>query len=318
MLAKVIAACFSWMAPQALLCKRNANPLQMAPLSRNGLKGVKAMVAEINTPKIWQAHLPQERHEQNKYSRGHVLIIAGNEMVGASKLAAMAARRMGAGLVTVMAEEAHRQFFLAGAPGLLFVSSLTEMALKDFCQERKVTALVVGQGLGKNEGTQKSVLAALACRVPTVVDAEGLTAFAQDPKVFIKNLHERCILTPHEGEFLTFFKTIIGHSKPAATQLAAHKTGAVVVHKGPETLIATGTEAVRNQTSAPLLATAGSGDVLAGVIGALLAKRMPPLYAACAAVWVHSEAGKNADFGLIAEDLPSLCAQKIAPFVTIN
>ena len=293
------------------------------------------MATQTNTPKLWQTHLPTERREQNKYSRGHVLVIAGGEapthMAGASKLAAMAARRMGAGLVTVMGAEEHRGFFLDGSPGVLFeptkigqkTGEETIEDLNAFCQSRKVTGLVVGQGLGKNNpslGAQSRqiVLAALACGLPTVIDADGLTAFAQTPSDLITALHDKCVLTPHEAEFATFFKTITDHGKPAATQLAAHKTGAIVVQKGPETIIANGTEAVRNDTSAPLLATAGSGDVLAGVISALLGKRMPLLYGACAGVWAHSHAGQKAGFGLIAEDLPHLCAQTIAPYITIN
>lgn len=276
------------------------------------------MPSEMNTPDLWQAHLPTERREQNKYSRGHVLVVAGQDMVGASKLAAMAARRMGAGMVTVMGPEEHRGFFLDGAPGLLFTPLKTSEALKAFCGERKVAAIVVGQGLGKSDKSRKTVLAALACGLPTVLDADGLTAFAKTPADIIKALHEKCVLTPHEGEFVEFFSTITDHSKPAATQLAAHKTGAIVVHKGPETIIASGTEAIRNEAPAPLLATAGSGDVLAGAIGALLGKRMPPLYAASAAVWAHSQAGQTAGFGLIAEDLPRRCAGEIAPYINIT
>lgn len=276
------------------------------------------MATETNRPELWQQHLPPERREQNKYSRGHVLVIAGPEMVGASKLAAMAARRMGAGLVTVMGPEQQRGFFLDGSPGLLFTPLKTAEALKEFCQSRKVAAVVIGQGLGKSEKAKKTVLAALSCGLPTVVDADGLTVFSKTPSEIIKALHEKCVLTPHEAEFLAFFSTITEHSKPAATQLAAHKTGAVVAQKGPETIIASGTQAIRNESNAPLLATAGSGDVLAGVIGALLGRKTAPLHAACAGVWAHSQAGEKADFGLIAEDLPLRCAQALAPYLTFT
>lgn len=276
------------------------------------------MATQTNTPDLWKDHLTPERREQNKYSRGHTLVIAGPEMLGASKLAAMAARRMGAGIVTVMGPEAQRGFVLEGSPGLLFAPLKTASELKAFCQERKVASIVVGQGLGRDDKARKTVLAALDCKLPTVIDADGLTSFAQTPAEILQALHDKCVLTPHEAEFLKFFNTITGHSKAAATQLAAHKSGAVVVHKGAETIIATGTEAIRNEEASPLLATAGSGDILAGVIGALLARRVPTLYAACAGVWAHSKAGQAGGFGLIAEDLPLLCAQAFAPHVTIN
>lgn len=276
------------------------------------------MATQTNTPELWLEHLPSERREQNKYSRGHVLVISGAEMVGASKLAATAARRMGAGMVTVMAPEDTRLFFTVDSPGLLFTPLKTAEALEAFCKERKVRAIVVGQGLGRTEKARKTVLAALACKLPTVLDADGITGFASTPADLTKALHDKCVLTPHEAEFIKFFSAITGHSKPAATQLAAHKTGAVVVHKGAETIIANGNEAIRSTEGSPFLATAGSGDVLAGVIGGLLAKQMPPLYAACAGVWAHSAAGQAYGCGLIAEDLPLACAKAMAPHTLKN
>lgn len=271
------------------------------------------MATQTNTPEFWLEHLTPERREQNKYSRGHVLVISGPEMVGASKLAATAARRIGAGMVTVMAPEDTRDFFITDSPGLLFEPLKTADALQKFCQERKVRAIVVGQGLGRTEKARKTVLAVLACGLPTVLDADGITAFSSTPADLIKALHDKCVLTPHEAEFLKFFTSASEHSKPAATQLAAHKTGAVVAHKGAETIIATGNEAIRSTEGSPFLATAGSGDVLAGVIGGLLARQTPALYAACAGVWVHGTAGQTVGFGLIAEDLPAACAKALAP-----
>jgi hydroxyethylthiazole kinase-like uncharacterized protein yjeF len=233
-----------------------------------------------------------------KYTRGTVTVCGGG-MHGAAVMAALAARHGGAGLVAIAAEPGDTGFD-GGAPGTIVLRGTLASLLED----TRRAVWVCGPGLAP-EAARRALPALLAARRSVVADGGALTAFAGDPAP----LSGAAVLTPHDGEFRRVFGDI-GVDRLGAARVAAKRTGAVVVLKGSATVIAApdGRTAV-NGNAPPWLATAGSGDVLAGLVGAQLAQGLPPFEAAAAAVWLHGEAGKLAGSGLIAEDLLT----KIAP-----
>ena len=244
-----------------------------------------------NTPALWR--IPQPAPDGHKYTRGHVTVLGGAEMTGAARLAAVAARRGGAGMVTIAAPD-ELGIYRAGEPGTIVDSR----SLAELLGDARRTVWVCGPGLGA--AAAKSALPdLLAAGRSVVADADSFSAFAGQPEAF----RGCAVLTPHEGEFARVFGPI-APGRLTATRAAARSCGAVVVLKGPDTVIAApdGRAAI-NDSAPPWLATAGSGDTLAGLIAAMLAQGMPPWEAACAGVWVHGRAGALAGPGLIAEDL---------------
>jgi NAD(P)H-hydrate epimerase len=259
-----------------------------------------------NAPPVWDQQLPRPRIDGHKYQRGHALIAGGAVMTGAARLAAVAARRMGAGLTSIAAPAAARPVYAAAEPGNLIVDADDAPQFAAVAGAANITALLVGPGAGRSAAVRAWVLAALATGKPTVIDADGLSAFAEAPKTLFQAISAApsrpCVLTPHDGEFRRLFD--VGGDKVTRTRRAAQQSGAVVVAKGADTVIAdAGGAAVINATGTPFLATAGSGDVLAGMITGLLAQGMAPFAAAAAAVWIHGRAAEALGPGLIAEDL---------------
>ncbi len=185
--------------------------------------------------------------------------------------------------------------------------------LEAFLTDRRINAVLLGPGGGIGQGMRDSVLGALAGERAVVLDADALTSFADNPKKLFTMLSNRpyqaAILTPHEGEFSRLFKSMFKNHKVKqkleVSRVASHETGAVILLKGSDTVVAApdGRAAIANNAP-PWLATAGSGDVLAGFATGLLAQGMPAFEAACAAVWIHGEAGNHVGPGLISEDLP--------------
>ncbi len=258
-----------------------------------------------NAPGLWEAHLPRPGREAHKYHRGHALVVSGPmTRTGAARLAAGAALRAGAGLVT-----------LASPPGALAVNAahLTAVmlrrmdgaeALAEMLDDPRFTAVALGPGLGTGDAERALVRAALSRGTPAILDADALTAFEEDPDAVFAALAGPAILTPHGGEFARLFPDLAERARPDRARAAAARAGAVVVLKGADTVIACpeGRLAI-NANAPPWLATAGSGDVLTGIAAGLLAQGMPAYEAACAAVWLHGAAGARAGPGLIAEDL---------------
>ena len=259
----------------------------------------------------------------HKYSSGHALILSGGVgKGGAARLAARGALRIGAGLVTVgcppsaLIENAAQldAIMLRALPGEGQVEGL-QVALED----ERINALCLGPGLGVDRAGNL-VEVALGCGRSCVLDADALTAFAEAPERLFGMLHENCVLTPHAGEFARLFPDIAAklaepatkgpaYSKVDATREAAARAGCVVLYKGADTVIADaqGNCAINSahyDRAAPCLATAGSGDVLAGFITGLLARGFGPMHAAETAAWLHVECALSFGPGLIAEDLP--------------
>jgi NAD(P)H-hydrate epimerase len=267
----------------------------------------------LNHPALWRAKLPRPRAAGHKYDRGHLLIVGG-AMTGAARLAARGGRRIGAGLVTVACATADRAIYAADQPGMIVRAlggpggraskTVNEAALAALLEDRRFNALVIGPGAGPGAATRRLVETALSFGRATVIDADGLTAFAGASDKLAASLAGPTVLTPHDGEFARLCPTLTGTRLERARD-AARAIGAIVLLKGPDTVIAHPDGAVViNAHAPPTLATAGAGDVLAGFIGGLLAQRLAPLPAAAAAAWLHGEAARHFGIGLIAEDLP--------------
>lgn len=257
-----------------------------------------------NAPPMWLHHFPWPRLEAHKYERGHVLVMGGATTTGAARLVALAASRIGAGLVTVAAPKEAWQVYAASLNSIM-VEAMEDGDLAPALRDRRRNALVLGPGAGLTDQTRHNVLSAAASGRPLVLDADALTIFEDDPDQLFSALKGPCVLTPHDGEYQRLFSA--GGDRLARARYAARKSAAVVVLKGPDTVIAEpGGRAVINSNASAWLATAGSGDVLAGMVAGLLAQGMPVFEAACAAVWIHGAAGTLAGPGLMSEDLPGL------------
>ena len=244
-----------------------------------------------NSPTLWQ--LPVPATDAHKYSRGHVTVLGGPAMTGAARLAADAARRSGAGMVTIAASGSG-DVYRSGSPGVI----VNEAPLPELLGDPRRHVWVCGPGLGADAA--HSAFPALVQGQRSVVgDADLFSAFAGNPAA----LRGAAVLTPHAGEFSRVF----GHpgaDRVTAAREAAALTGAVVLLKGADTIIAApdGRAAI-NASAPPWLATAGAGDVLAGMIAGLLAQGMPAWEAASAAAYLHGRAAALAGPGMIAEDL---------------
>ncbi|WP_374634150.1 NAD(P)H-hydrate dehydratase [Ferrovibrio sp.] len=262
-----------------------------------------------NDPENWQGLLPRPKLDGHKYARGHVLVRAGAQL-GAARLAGRAALRIGAGLCTLAVP--HAALSQAITPDALMRTEAEGLsgwvaAMRD----ARRNVFLLGPGSGVSELTRQCVLAALRQRRAVVLDADALSAFEGMGPALFAEIRSPCVLTPHDGEFARLFPDL-GRlpDKLARCRAAAERSNAVIVLKGPDTVIAAPPEngmagrAAINDNAPPDLATAGSGDVLAGICAGLLAQGMPAFDAACAAVWMHGAAGQEVGPGLIADDLP--------------
>ncbi len=269
----------------------------------------------VNGLPLWREALPKPGAADHKYSRGHAVIAGGATMPGAARLAARAARRAGVGMLTVATADAARGLYLADQPGLIVAASAGPGDFARLLADRRVTGCLVGSGLAPEAETRALVLAALASGRPCVIDGGGLTAFAGDANGLAQAARGQPVLTPHEGEFARLFPHLLAlPDKVARAQAAAKESGAVLVLKGADTVIAAPDGRTAINANAPAwLATAGSGDVLAGLVLGLVAQGMPAFPAAAAAVWLHGAAGSAFGPGLIAEDLPEQLPALLAP-----
>ncbi len=244
---------------------------------------------------------PSDTH---KYRRGSVLVFSGPKLAtGASRLAAEAALRIGAGLVTIVGNSEALEEHAAHVTAIM----LREEGEGDPLSDARTGAVVVGPGAGGGETTRARVERILARGCPVVLDADALTSFADRPESLFAMLHDGCVLTPHEGEFARLFPGIAIDDRREATKAAAEHAQCTVLLKGPVTHISGEKgQAVYNDHASPWLATAGSGDTLAGMIAGLLAQGAQPMDAAAMASWCHGEAGIRGGAGLIADDIAAI------------
>jgi ADP-dependent NAD(P)H-hydrate dehydratase / NAD(P)H-hydrate epimerase len=255
-----------------------------------------------NCPLQWRDRLPRPGASANKYTRGHAVVLAGAEMTGAARLAADAARRIGAGLVTVAAHPNSRAAIVAGSPGTIVAGIAADGDFHALIADPRRNAVLIGPGAGVSEETRARVLEALRLGKACVLDADALTVFRDDPPALFRSISAPCVLTPHEGEFARLFDN--HGDKLGRARRAAAASGAVVLLKGADTVIAAADgRATINTGAPPDLATAGSGDVLSGMVLGLLAQGMPAFEAACAAAWMHGRSAACFGAGLIAEDI---------------
>jgi len=258
-----------------------------------------------NDPALWADTLPMLRLDGNKYTRGHALVWGGWPTTGAARMAARAAARVGAGLTTIAVPEAALPVYASALTSIMVIPVARPEDLEHLLADSRYTGLLIGPGAGIGPETRPRVLAMLATGRPTVLDADALTTFENDPLSLDRAIIGPCVLTPHDGEFRRLFDP--GGDKLTRTRAAARRSGAVVVLKGSDTVIAAPDgRAVINANAPPTLATAGAGDVLGGIVLGLLAQGMAPFIAAAAAVWLHGAAATEFGPGLLAEDLPDL------------
>jgi ADP-dependent NAD(P)H-hydrate dehydratase / NAD(P)H-hydrate epimerase len=261
-----------------------------------------------NDPALWADALPVLQPDGNKYTRGHALVWGGWPTTGAARMAARAAARVGAGLTTVAVPAAALSVY-AAALNSIMVSPVAHHEDFDLLMaDGRYSGFLMGPGAGMGADVRTRVLAMLKTGRPTVLDAEALSVFEDDPLSLFNAISGPCVLTPHEGEFARLFGmqgADGSHDKLSRARAAARASRAVVVLKGSDTVIAAPDgRAIINTNAPPTLATAGAGDVLAGMVLGLLAQRMDPFLAAAAAVWMHGAAAVHFGPGLLAEDLP--------------
>jgi hydroxyethylthiazole kinase-like uncharacterized protein yjeF len=264
-------------------------------------------------PLWWLDGFPRASLESHKYTRGHALVAGGGMMTGAARLAAKSAARTGAGLVTLAAPEAAFPVYAAALTGVIVHPVVSLDDFRALLADKRRNAVLIGPGAGVGAETRDKTLATLGAEKRAVLDADALTSFAEDPETLFSAIRSPCVMTPHEGEFVRLFDP--AGNKPERARRAARESGAVIVLKGADTVIAAADGRVAiNANAPPELATAGSGDVLAGIVLGLLAQGMEPFAAAAAAVWIHGDAARRVGPGLISEDLIEALAPVLRDF----
>lgn len=258
-----------------------------------------------NDPALWLSRLPIAGAGDDKHDRGHALISGGYPMTGAARMAARGAARAGAGLTSIAIPEISLPIYAAALTSIMLQPLARPEDFAELLGGDRFSAFLIGPGAGTGKETRDRALAMLATERPTVLDADAITAFQDDPATLDAAIVGPCVLTPHEAEFRRLFD--FTGDKLTRARAAARRMGAVVVLKGADTVIASPDgRAIINSNAPPTLATAGSGDVLGGIVLGLLSQGMDPFRAAAAAVWLHGAAAAAFGPGLLAEDLPDL------------
>jgi len=261
-----------------------------------------------NGPELWLSRFPWPTAASHKHARGRLVVVSGEAWsTGAARLSARGALRIGAGVVTVLSPPEALSVNAGHLEAVMLRGFETDLELEQAAKD--VDAAIIGPAAGVGEPTLLNVLALARTGAALVLDADAITVFREDPEELFSLLDRDDVLTPHPGEFERLFPGLLAASaeRITAARRAAEKAGAVVLLKGSDTVIAApdGRCAV-NANGSPWLATAGSGDVLAGFVGGLVAQGMESFEAACAAAWIHAEAAELHGPGLISEDLPGL------------
>lgn len=263
-----------------------------------------------NGPQLWGRDFPWPQPLGHKYTRGHTVVVSGSaHATGAARMAARAALRVGAGLVSV-ASPTDAVAVNAGALTAVMVKPFAGASgLAQLLEDARLNAAVIGPGCGVGQPTQDLVAAVLASQAAAVLDADALTSFSEGPHTLFLQLREPAVLTPHAGEFERIFPGVLDRAptRIEAAREASTAAKCTVLLKGADTVIAAADgRVVINTNAPPSLATAGAGDVLSGMIGGLLAQGMNSFDAAAAGAWLHGEAAARFGSGLIAEDLPEM------------
>lgn len=271
-----------------------------------------------NSPELWLSALPKLEELGNKFTRGHAVVMGGYPLTGAARLAAKAAARSGAGLVTVVVPKVAFAIYAAALTSIM----VKVFSLESFNQlliDNRISAFLVGPGAGSDSSgaiaeTRHHAISILATAKPCVLDADAINVFAGNLAKLKRSIKGPCVITPHQGEFERVFEA--KHNRVTNASNAAIASGAIVVLKGSQTIIAAPDgRLIINHNAPPTLATAGSGDVLAGIITGLLAQGMDAFLAAAAGVWIHGEAANLFGLGLMAEDLPEILPKVFASFI---
>ena len=267
-----------------------------------------------NDPPLWLRHAAAPLTAHHKYDRGHAVVFSGGmNQTGAARLAALSALRGGAGLVTVFSPASallvNAQYLTA-----IMLKRCDDDDLDALLEDKRLNAFVLGPGFGIGDRARTMALTVLSAGRRLVLDADGLTSFRDDASLLFEAARRgsdgepQLVLTPHDGEFARLFPDLAADQRLSKVDRARHaskRSNAIVVLKGADTVIAAPDgHAAINSTGTPWLATAGTGDVLAGLVAAQLAQKIPIFEAACLAVWMHGKAAEHFGPGLISEDLP--------------
>jgi len=266
----------------------------------------------VNDPALWSSDLPAIGSASHKYKRGHLAVFSGGaSQSGAARLAASAGLRTGAGLVTILSPASAMPEVANHLTAIMLRKVDNDADLHALLADERLSGFVLGPGFGVGDKARAFVSSLATCGRPLVLDADGISAFSDDPQSLFGLFGDgppRLVLTPHEGEFSRLFPDLHADktlSKVDRARQAALRANAVVVYKGADTVVASPDgRAVINTNAPPWLATAGSGDCLAGIVGALVAQNMPVFEAGAAAAYMHGMAAIAAGEGLTAEDLP--------------
>ena len=279
-----------------------------------GLASVGAVSLFENEPGLWLHRYPWPAIDAHKHSRGRLSVVSGDAWnTGAARLAARGGLRIGAGAVTLLSPPSALSVNASHLEAVMLAPFESDADLA--ARAAKADAVIIGPAAGVGDATARHLRALAQTGAALVADADALTSFREDPSELFACLDRDDVLTPHPGEFERIFPGLLGRSpeRITAAREAASTAGAVILLKGADTVIAApdGRAAV-SVNGTPWLATAGSGDVLAGFIGGLLAQGMDSFEAACAGAWIHAECGAVHGPGLIAEDLPGLAPKILA------
>lgn len=265
-----------------------------------------------NHPRLWRRLLPRRTGASHKYTHGHALVLGGGAASsGAARMAARAALRAGAGLVSVVCPKDALPVYAAQLTAVMVAPFANDQEFTQILADPRRNGMLLGPGAGIGEVLRHRVLRVLEASKACVLDADALTSFQDRPGALFEGIRGPCVLTPHEGEFRRLF----AHDGDRLTRAraAAAQSGAVMVLKGGDTVVAAADgRGVIQPSAPPALATAGSGDVLGGIVLGLLVQGVPAFEAAAAAVWLHARAGYLAGAGLIAEDLPEMLPAALA------
>ena len=264
-----------------------------------------------NYPVLWSQALPRLRDDGNKSTRGHALISGGYPTTGAARMAARAAARAGAGLTTIAVSMEALPVYASALTSIMVSPVAAPADFDRLLADSRYSGLLIGLGAGIGPTTRARVLAMLKTGRPTVLDAGALTSFEDQPDTLFRAIVGPCVLTPHDGEFARLFDST--GDRLTRARAAARRSKGVVLLKGRDTVIAAPDgRAIVNANAPPTLATAGTGDVLSGIVLGLLAQGMDPFLAAAAAVWLHGAAAMTFGTGVLAEDLPDLLPKVMA------